>query len=128
MRPRMRDSHRGFALTTGTAASDDEAVLEVFGKGKGRRLKYQGTASVVSVARSDRVLVTGATGLLGSHLAERLVARGDRVRALVRPGSRTDFLDTLGVEIVRGDLTDPAACQAAVAGVVAGVSLRGQGR
>ena len=32
------------------------------------------------------VLVTGATGLLGSHLAERLAARGDRVRALVRPG------------------------------------------
>ena len=32
----------------------------------------------------DKVLVTGATGLLGSHLAERLVAQGDRVRALVR--------------------------------------------
>jgi 2-alkyl-3-oxoalkanoate reductase len=62
-------------------------------------------------------LVTGATGLLGSHLAERLIARGERVRALVRPGSGTDFLDALGVEIVRGDLTDRAACQAAVAGV-----------
>jgi 2-alkyl-3-oxoalkanoate reductase len=62
-------------------------------------------------------LVTGATGLLGSHLAERLIAQGDRVRALVRTGSRTEFLDALGVEIVRGDLTDPAACQAAVAGV-----------
>jgi 2-alkyl-3-oxoalkanoate reductase len=62
-------------------------------------------------------LVTGATGLLGSHLAERLIAQGDKVRALVRPGSRTDFLDALGVEIVRGDLTAPAACQAAVAGV-----------
>jgi nucleoside-diphosphate-sugar epimerase len=65
----------------------------------------------------DKVLVSGATGLLGSHLAERLVARGDRVRALVRHGSRTDFLDTLGVEIIRGDLTDRAACRAAVAGV-----------
>ena len=42
---------------------------------------------------------------------------GDHVRALVRPGSRTDFLDALGVEIVRGDLTDPAACATAVAGV-----------
>jgi nucleoside-diphosphate-sugar epimerase len=62
-------------------------------------------------------LVTGATGLLGSHLAERLIARGDTVRALVRLGSRTDFLDELGVEIVRGDLTDSAACQRAVAGV-----------
>ncbi len=64
-----------------------------------------------------RVLVTGATGLLGSHLAERLVARGDRVRALARPGSRTDFLAPMGVEIVRGDLTDPRDCDAATAGV-----------
>jgi nucleoside-diphosphate-sugar epimerase len=64
----------------------------------------------------ENVLVTGATGLLGSHLAERLVGKGGRVRALVRPGSRTDYLATLGVEVVRGDLTDPAACAAAVAG------------
>ena len=61
----------------------------------------------------DRVLVTGATGLLGSHLADRLAARGTAVRALVRPASRTEYLETLGVEIVRGDLTDPAACAAA---------------
>jgi nucleoside-diphosphate-sugar epimerase len=65
----------------------------------------------------DSVLVTGATGLLGSHLAQRLIARGDRVRALVRPGSPTGFLDALGTEIVRGDLTDPECCHAAVAGV-----------
>ena len=65
----------------------------------------------------DKVLVTGATGLLGSHLADRMVAQGDRVRALVRPGSPTQFLDELGVEIVRGDLTDKVACKAAVAGV-----------
>ena len=62
-------------------------------------------------------LVTGATGLLGSHIAERLVARGDRVRALVRPASDTRFLEGLGVELVRGDLTDPAACARAVRGV-----------
>jgi nucleoside-diphosphate-sugar epimerase len=62
-------------------------------------------------------LVTGGTGLLGSHIAERLVARGRRVRALVRPGSATDFLESLGVELVRGDLTDPAACARAVEGV-----------
>ena len=73
---------------------------------------------VMSIATSgDKILVTGATGLLGSHLAERLVAQGDRVRTLVRAGSSTDFLNDLGVEIVRGDLTDPAACKAAVAGV-----------
>ncbi len=63
-----------------------------------------------------RALVTGATGLLGSHLAERLRARGDRVRVLVRPGSSTEFLESLDVDVIRGDLTDPAACAAAVAG------------
>jgi nucleoside-diphosphate-sugar epimerase len=60
-----------------------------------------------------RVLITGGTGLLGSHLAEKLVAHGERVRALVRTGSRTDFLESLGVEVVRGDLTSPADCDAA---------------
>jgi 2-alkyl-3-oxoalkanoate reductase len=65
----------------------------------------------------DRVLVTGATGLLGSHLAERLSARGDRVRVLVRRGSPTDYLESFDVEVVRGDLTDATACAAAVAGV-----------
>jgi nucleoside-diphosphate-sugar epimerase len=63
----------------------------------------------------DLILVTGATGLLGSHLVERLVARGSRVRTLVRPTSRTEFLETLDVEIMRGDLTELAACTAAVA-------------
>lgn len=62
-------------------------------------------------------LVTGATGLLGSHIAERLVARGDRVRALIRPTSDTRFLRPLGVEFVEGDLTDLASCRRAVDGV-----------
>ena len=64
-----------------------------------------------------RVLVTGATGLLGSHLAERLRRHGFAVRALVRPSSRTEFLDSLGVEKVHGDLTDREACARAVDGV-----------
>ncbi len=62
-------------------------------------------------------LVTGGTGLLGSHIAEQLAARGRKVRALVRPGSETGFLRTLGVELVEGDLTDPAACLRATEGV-----------
>jgi nucleoside-diphosphate-sugar epimerase len=51
-------------------------------------------------------LVTGATGLLGSHIAERLAAGGKPVRALVRNGSDTSFLDKLGVEKTYGGLTD----------------------
>mgnify|MGYP001028557126 FL=1 len=44
-------------------------------------------------------LVTGATGLLGSHLVERLVERGERVRALVRPASDVRELERLPVEL-----------------------------
>lgn len=80
--------------------------------------------AVIAMAQSESeagprtVLVTGATGLLGSHVAERLVAGGHAVRALVRQGSRTEFLDSLGVEVVRGDLTNSRDCDAATAGVV----------
>lgn len=56
---------------------------------------------------TDRLsVVTGATGLLGSHIAEQLRARGERVRALVRPRSDTTFLQQLGVELVVGDLNE----------------------
>ena len=62
-------------------------------------------------------LVTGATGMLGSHIAERLVARGRRVRALVRAASETRFLRGLGVDLVEGDLSDRDSCARAVDGV-----------
>ena len=51
-------------------------------------------------------VITGATGLLGSHVAEQLRAAGERVRALVRPGGDTSFLQQIGVEVVTGDLAD----------------------
>lgn len=47
-------------------------------------------------------LVTGAGGFLGLYLVERLVARGDRVRALCR--NRRPALDSLGVETVQADI------------------------
>ena len=62
-------------------------------------------------------LVTGGTGMLGSHIIERLVAKGRGVRALVREGSDTSFLKTVGVELMVGDLTDPGSCAKAVRGV-----------
>lgn len=61
-------------------------------------------------------VVTGAAGLLGSHVVEQLVARGERVRALVRPSSDATFLRQLGVEVVPCDLSNAAACREAVAG------------
>ncbi len=61
-------------------------------------------------------VVTGASGLLGSHIAEQLLERGERVRAFVRPTSDTTFLRQLGVELAAGDLTDPDSLRRAVAG------------
>ncbi|MFP3895365.1 MAG: NAD-dependent epimerase/dehydratase family protein [Anaerolineales bacterium] len=57
-------------------------------------------------------LVTGATGLVGSHLVETLVMRGETVRALVRPTSDKGRLRELGVEIRIGELADAAALMA----------------
>jgi dihydroflavonol-4-reductase len=64
----------------------------------------------------DTVLVTGASGFLGSAVARSLVARGLRVRALVRSTSPRGNLEGLDVEPVQGDLTDPASLRAAMAG------------
>lgn len=69
------------------------------------------------IEKPRRALVTGATGLLGSHLAQRLRARGDDVRALVRPSSDTTYLDGLGVEPFAGDLLDAPAVRRALEGV-----------
>ena len=62
-------------------------------------------------------LVTGATGLLGSHIAAKLRAAGRDVRALVRPGSDISFLDSLGVDKATGDVTDAGSLAGAMQGV-----------
>jgi dihydroflavonol-4-reductase len=62
-------------------------------------------------------LVTGATGFIGSHLVRQLLARGEGVRVLVRPGSPLGHLADLDVEVARGDLRDLVGVRAAVRGV-----------
>ena len=64
----------------------------------------------------DRVLITGASGFVGSAVARRLVERGFAVRALVRPTSPTFHLAGLGLDFVQGDLRDPASVRTAIAG------------
>lgn len=63
-----------------------------------------------------RLFLTGATGYIGSALARRLVRDGHEVRALVRPTSRTDELEALGVSRFVGDLADRASMREAMSG------------
>ena len=54
---------------------------------------------------------------MGSHLVEALVARGEEVRALVRPTSKIAHLESLGVELVYGDLNDVQSLITATQGI-----------
>jgi len=62
------------------------------------------------------ILVTGATGFIGNHVARLLLARGETLRLLVRQTSSPLSLDGLGSEIHVGDLRDRASLKAAVRG------------
>ena len=64
-----------------------------------------------------RVLVTGATGFTGGHLARALAARGYAVRALVRDALAAEPLRAAGIELATGDLRNPEAVSAATRGV-----------
>lgn len=63
-----------------------------------------------------RALVTGATGFVGSHVADLLVAQGDTVTALVRSPTKAERLGRSGVRLVRGDLADRQALARAAEG------------
>lgn len=62
-------------------------------------------------------LVTGATGFVGSHIVEKLIAQGCDVIAFARKSSDTTFLESLGIEIRYGSLTDPASVYTNMKGI-----------
>lgn len=62
-------------------------------------------------------LVTGASGFIGSFIAEELIKRGEHVRALVRKTSKTRFLESIGAEIFRGDLKNADSVREAMKGM-----------
>ena len=66
---------------------------------------------------ADTVLVTGASGFVGSAVARAAQAAGYRVRALVRATSRRDNLTRLDIEIKEGDICDPDSLARAMPGV-----------
>jgi len=73
-----------------------------------------------------KVLVTGGSGFLGSHVAEQLSAAGHEVRALVRKSSNRKFLSTLkNVELAEGSVEDRKSVDAAMKGVNAVVHSAG---
>jgi NADH dehydrogenase len=73
------------------------------------------------------ILLTGATGLLGSAVLRRLVGRGEPVRCLVRDGRRLGP-ERMHVQLATGDLADPAAFRNALRGVRTVIHLAGSER
>jgi dihydroflavonol-4-reductase len=69
------------------------------------------------MAGTAATLITGASGLVGSAVARKLVAEGVPVRALVRSASPRFHLDDLGLEFVDGDIRDPESVRRAVTGI-----------
>lgn len=80
------------------------------------------TLEAVSLG-TKTVLVTGATGFVGSHVIEALSQTGVSIRAAVRKSSKIDYLRQYAVDVVTAGLDDEAAMRDAVAGVDAVVHL-----
>ena len=70
----------------------------------------------MNITPDDLLLVTGATGLVGSHVVERARKRNIRTRSLVRASADTSLLDEWGAEKVIGDMTDHESLSRALDG------------
>jgi dihydroflavonol-4-reductase len=81
------------------------------------RLLAKTAESEFKSERPKMILVTGASGFVGSAVARQLVRAGHRVRALLRPTSARVNVANLPVEIVEGDLRDADSLARAMTGV-----------
>lgn len=79
--------------------------------------EFPRAAGPSAVTVGDMILVTGATGTIGSDVVRQLAARGEKVRALTRDPGRVSW--SAGVEVVRGDFLDEPSVSAALEGVTA---------
>lgn len=70
---------------------------------------------MIETLAGRRVLITGATGFIGGHLARRLHAEGAHVLALARSPAKAERLVQAGIEVVPGDITDRARMEAILA-------------
>src|SRR5579872_2523740 len=71
------------------------------------------------------ILITGATGFVGSHAADRLLEGGHNVRALVRGSSSLKWLDGKNIETVEGNLQDIESLKDAMKGIEGVVHIAG---
>jgi 2-alkyl-3-oxoalkanoate reductase len=80
----------------------EELIIQ--GAGKLHLDTHDRLSRQTNVRNSDRVLVTGGTGYVGFHVVKQLVNAGYYVRTMARPASRVERLETLGVEVMFGDV------------------------
>lgn len=76
-----------------------------------------------TVKNRKKVLVTGATGKVGSRFVSRILAKGYDVRILVRDVAKASALIELGAKVVIGDLNNTATLVSAVKGIDAVIHL-----
>lgn len=88
-------------------------------------------SSIVRLRKSNffvkkmNVLITGATGFLGSHTADRLLQNGHNVRALVRGSSSLHWLSGKQIETVHANLHDPESMKEAFNGIEGVIHVAG---